>query len=277
MEISAAEIKQVRALREKKFRDESGLFFVEGEKMVSEALASGFEVVRVYRREEVGEKVMERLSVLSTPSPVLAVLRQPEISPLQPAASGRNDREMSGRNDKEMSGRNDRKNPENQSQPGNVERSRDIFGGLCLALDAVRDPGNLGTIMRLADWFGIDTIFASPDTADVYNPKVIQASMGSIFRKRPIYCDLPKLCRDFKAAGMEVFGTFLGGENIYGAQLPKEGLIVMGNEAHGISVEVAAEVSRKITIPSFFEAAQGPESLNVAIATALTVSEFKRR
>ena len=91
MEISAAEIKQVRALREKKFRDESGLFFVEGEKMVSEALASGFEVVRVYRREEVGEKVMERLSALSTPSPVLAVLRQPEISPLQPAASGRND------------------------------------------------------------------------------------------------------------------------------------------------------------------------------------------
>lgn len=269
MEISAAEIKQVRALREKKFRDESGLFFVEGEKMVSEALASGFEVVRVYRREEVGEKVMERLSALSTPSPVLAVLRQPEISSLRPAASGRNDRKIFGRNDRE--------NPENQSQPGNVERRRDIPAGLCLALDAVRDPGNLGTIMRLADWFGVDTIFASLDTADVYNPKVIQASMGSIFRKRPVYCDIPQLCRDFKAAGMEVFGTFLGGENIYGAQLPKEGLIVMGNEAHGISVEVAAEVSRKITIPSFFEAAQGPESLNVAIATALTVSEFKRR
>lgn len=269
MEISAAEIKQVRALREKKFRDESGLFFVEGEKMVSEALASGFEVVRVYRREEVGEKVMERLSALSTPSPVLAVLRQPEISPLRPAASGRNDRKIFGRNDRE--------NPEYQSQPGNVERMRDIPAGLCLALDAVRDPGNLGTIMRLADWFGVDTIFASLDTADVYNPKVIQASMGSIFRKRPVYCDIPQLCRDFKAAGMEVFGTFLGGENIYGAQLPKEGLIVMGNEAHGISVEVAAEVSRKITIPSFFEAAQGPESLNVAIATALTVSEFKRR
>lgn len=234
MDVSAVEIKQVRSLREKKFRDESGLFFVEGEKMVSEALASGFEVVKIYRRDEVGEKVMERLSALSTPSPALAVLKQKQAEIPAP-------------------------------------------GGLCLALDAVRDPGNLGTIMRLADWFGISTIYASEDTADVYNPKVIQASMGSVFRKRPVYTDIPQLCREFKAAGMEVFGTFLGGDNIYRADLPEEGLIVMGNEAHGISEAVAREVSRRITIPSFFEGAQGPESLNVAIAAALTVSEFKRR
>lgn len=234
MDVSSIEIKQVRSLREKKFRDESGLFFVEGEKMVAEALDSGFEVVKVYRRDEVGDKVMERLSALFTPSPALAVLQQ---------------------------------KPAEKPSPG----------GLCLALDAVRDPGNLGTIMRLADWFGISTIYASEDTADVYNPKVIQASMGSVFRKRPVYCNLPEICREFKAAGLEVFGTFLGGENIYQSELPKEGLIVMGNEAHGISENVAMEVGRRITIPSFFEGSQGPESLNVAIATALTVSEFKRR
>lgn len=233
--MTAAEIKKVRSLHEKKFRDETGLFFVEGEKMVAEALASGLEVVKVYRKDEVGEKVMARLSALATPSPALAVLRQ-------------------------------------SAADGSAPRP----AGLCLALDSVRDPGNMGTIMRLADWFGIDSVYASHDSADVFNPKVIQASMGSVFRKRPQYCSLPELCRAFKNAGLQVFGTFLGGENIYQSDLPKEGLIVMGNEAHGISDEVAAEVSSRLTIPSFYNGV-GPESLNVAIATALAVSEFRRR
>ncbi len=233
MDLSNAKIKEIRALREKKFRDEAGLFCVEGEKMVAEALASGLEVVEVYRKEEIGEKAMERISALNTPSPVLAVVRQPK--PVKP-----------------------------------------IPGGLCLALDAVRDPGNMGTILRMADWFGIDTVYVSEDCVEAFNPKVIQSSMGTIFRKIPVTADLPQLCKEFKTKGLEVFGTFLGGENIYTANLPAEGLIVMGNEAHGISDAVAAQVTVKLTIPSF---ATGPtaESLNVAVATSLTVSEFKRR
>ena len=145
--------------------------------------------------------------------------------------------------------------------------------GLCLALDSVRDPGNMGTILRLADWFGVDCIFASPDSVEIFNPKVVQASMGAIFRKRLIYCDIAAKCKEFRAAGLDVFGTFLKGENIYKTDLPAEGLIVMGNEANGISDAVAAECSRRLTIPSF---GGGAESLNVSIAAAVVVSEFKR-
>ncbi|MBQ9185336.1 MAG: RNA methyltransferase [Bacteroidales bacterium] len=233
MELNAAKIKEIRALREKKFRDKMGVFCVEGEKMVAEALNSGLEVLEIYKREEIGEKTMERISTLTTPSPILAIVRIPKTRKAEPR-------------------------------------------GLCLALDGVRDPGNMGTIMRLADWFGIDTIFISPDSVEPFNPKVIQASMGTIFRKIPVEANIPQLCKEFRANGLQIFGTFLGGENIYTSALPAEGLIVMGNEAHGISPETAAQVSVKLTIPSF---AKGPtaESLNVAVATALTVSEFKRR
>ncbi len=232
--LSNGEIKLIRSLREKKFRDSNGLFVVEGEKMVAEALASGFIVETVVRKSEVGEDVMSRLSSLSTPPPVLAVVRMPSPQP-----------------------------------PGEPH-------GLCLALDSVRDPGNLGTIMRISDWFGIDALYASPDTVEAFNPKVIQASMGTVFRKRVVYCDLPALCRSFRAAGLRVFGTFLEGVNIYSASLSAEGLVVMGNEASGISGAVAAEVSDRITIPSFARGACA-ESLNVAVAAAVTVSEFKRR
>ena len=227
------EIKEIRSLRDKKYRDASGLFVVEGEKMVSEALESGLEIKALYRRDEVGDKVMERISSQSSPSPVLAVVRKP--FPKEPTT-----------------------------------------GGLCLALDAVRDPGNLGTIMRIADWFGIDGIYASEDTVEAFNPKVIQASMGAVFRRQVHYCRLPEICRRFKAAGLQVFGTFLEGEDIYDAELPSEGLIIMGNEADGVSPDLAAEASRRLTIPSFAKG-RGAESLNVAVATAVTVSEFKRR
>ena len=229
--ISNNELKQIRALREKKYRDESGLFLVEGEKLVAEAEASGFRIVRIIRRDEVGEKTMERISTMSSPSPVIAVVRKPAVSEHVP-------------------------------------------GGLCIALDSVRDPGNLGTILRIADWFGVDCIFASPDSVEVYNPKVVQASMGAIFRKKLIYCDMVDKCKEFRAAGLHVFGTFLDGSDIYASELPREGLIVMGNEANGISREVAAECDCRLTIPSF---GGGSESLNVSVATAITVSEFKRR
>lgn len=235
--ITNADIKLIRSLRDKKYRQQYGLFVVEGDKMVQEALSSPMEVVNVYRKGEIGENAMSRISSLDTPSPSLAVIRIPE-------------RDSS--------------------------RAYEIRDGLYLALDSVRDPGNLGTIIRLADWFGIDGIYASEDTVDVFNPKTIQSTMGAVFRKSVIYCDLVRVCEAFRASGRPVYGTFLDGENIYGADLRPDALIVMGNESNGISAPVAGKVSSRLHIPSFAEGATA-ESLNVAIATAVTVSEFRRR
>lgn len=232
--LSSAEIKAIRSLSMKKFRDSEGLFVVEGEKMVAEAEDSGFEIVNIYRRDEIGEEQMSRISSLDSPSPVLAVVRK---APPKPAQAG---------------------------------------PGLYLALDSVRDPGNLGTIMRICDWFGIKGIFASRDTVDQYNPKVVQATMGAIFRKTVTYCDLVELCKDFRAKGLPVYGTFLDGSDFYGTPLSGDGLIVMGSESFGISAPVREFCDRKVRIPSY---ADGPcaESLNVAIATAVTVAEFRRQ
>ena len=229
--ITNNEIKLIRSLHEKKNRDALGLFLVEGEKMVAEASSSGFRIIRTVWREDVGEKVMGRISTMNSPSPVLAVVEKREYTDYAPK-------------------------------------------GLCLALDCVRDPGNMGTILRIADWFGIDCIFASKDSVEVYNPKVVQASMGGIFRKKLIYCDIADVCKSFSNAGYQVFGTFLKGEDIYKTELPQEALIVLGNEADGISDAVAAECSARLTIPSF---GGGSESLNVSIAGAIVVSEFRRR
>jgi TrmH family RNA methyltransferase len=239
MSISKNELRQVRSLAQKKFRDETGRFVVEGEKMVSEALASGFEVVSVYRRDEIGEEAMARLSMLSSPSPVLAVVRQPAPTAFQPSR------------------------------------------GLFLALDGIRDPGNLGTILRVADWFGIDGVVASPDTVELYNPKVVQATMGAIFRVPFHRMDIAELCRKVVTGGGHVYGTFLNGENMYskaldcGLEAPS--VIVIGNESNGISPEVAACVSDRLFIPPYPADDPGSESLNAAIATAITVAEFRRR
>lgn len=147
--------------------------------------------------------------------------------------------------------------------------------GLMIGLDGVQDPGNLGTIIRIADWFGIDTIICSEDTVDAWNPKVVQATMGSIARVNIVYTNLPdflgQLPTDFP-----VYGTFLDGKNIYREELSDHGLIIMGNEGNGISDAVRQRVNRRLLIPDFH---QGPtaDSLNVAIATAITCSEFRRR
>ncbi|MBO4475564.1 MAG: RNA methyltransferase [Bacteroidales bacterium] len=229
--LTNAEIKRLRSLHEKKFRDMYGEFLVEGEKMVREAQESEFEVVQVIRENE---ETMSRISSMSTPPPVAAVVRKPRPRPLE------------------------------------LPRS------LCLGLDSVRDPGNMGTILRLADWFGISAIFASLDCVEVFNPKVVQASMGSIFRVRCVYCDLPDICRRFRDADLPVYGTFLGGKDIYRESLADQGLIVMGNESNGIGGEVAAHVSTRLTIPPFALNSRGPESLNVSTATAIVLSEFRR-
>lgn len=237
MELTHAQIKMIRSLKDKKFRDEYGLFVVEGEKLVREALDSSYEVESVYRMEEIGENVMSRISLCATPSPVLALVRIPA------------DRSSYGK--------------------------CGISGGLCLALDSVRDPGNMGTILRVADWFGVETVYLSPDCTDIFAPKVVQATMGSIFRVRTDVADIPELCRTFTSQGRPVYGTLLDGEDIYASNLEEQALVVMGNESNGISGAVRNEISRGLRIPSFGKS--GAESLNVAVATAVTLSEFRRR
>ena len=233
--LTNAEIKRIKSLKDKKFRDEFGQFVVEGEKLVEEALTSDFNVCAVYRTDEIGEEAMSRMSQLSSPSPVLAVVEKP------------------------------------------APRGLALGRGLYLGLDSIRDPGNMGTILRLADWFGITTVFASQDCVEVFNPKVVQASMGSIFRVDVVLCDLPDICRRFRAMDMPVYGTFLDGKNIYTQTLADEGLIVMGNEAAGVSPEVASQASTRLLIPSFAGDRRTAESLNVATATAIVLSEFRRR
>ena len=246
--ISNNEIKRVKSLQQKKFRDETGLFTVEGEKMVDEAVASDFLVEQVYRRDEIGEESMKRITALASPSPVLAVVRKPEdiyvddLTSLNSILAG---------------------------------------GGLFLALDTIRDPGNLGTILRIADWFGIDAVFATRDTVDVFNPKVVQATMGAIFRVKMHYVDLPGLAGKVLACGGKVYGTFLDGKNMYSRTLDtgndRSVMIVVGNESEGISDAMAELVSDRLYIPPYPADDSGSESLNAAIATAITVAEFRRR
>jgi TrmH family RNA methyltransferase len=145
---------------------------------------------------------------------------------------------------------------------------------LVVALDGIRDPGNLGTIIRLCDWFGIETLLCSNDTVDCYNPKVVQATMGSITRVTISYVDLELVLKN--NIDQPVVGTFLKGENIYMTQLPKSGILILGNEANGISEEVEKMVSQKLNIPRFGKS-QSTESLNVATATAILLSEFRRQ
>ncbi len=146
---------------------------------------------------------------------------------------------------------------------------------LSLALDGVQDPGNLGTIIRIADWFGITHIYCSQDTADVYNPKVVQATMGSIARVKVEYGNLLALVESLPA-DVPVYGTLLDGDNIYQQTLENRGLIVMGNEGKGISPALAKKVNHRLLIPNFPEGRATADSLNVAIATAITCSEFRR-
>lgn len=245
--ISNNEIKRVRSLSQKKFRDELGLFIVEGEKMVSEAMNSRFVVEKVYRTEDIGREAMSRISALSSPSPALAVLRKPSDTDLS------------------------------AGEVSSVVKGK----GLYLALDTIKDPGNLGTILRIADWFGIDGVFASRGTVDIYNPKTIQATMGAVFRVNFHYTDLKVLLEGILSAGGKVYGTFLDGRNIYGCRLEtgavSPAVIVIGNESEGISEEIAGLVSDRLFIPPYPEDDPGSESLNAAVATAVTVAEFRRR
>ncbi len=244
--MTKAEIQLVRALADKRGRAEHGLFLAEGEKLIGELRASHLRVRRIYALEGIfaGEEVevvtprdMERLSQLKTPSNSLALVEIPHYR----------------------------------------LKTADLRGQLTLALDEVQNPGNVGTIIRLADWFGIRDILCSEGTADCFNPKVVQATMGAILRVRVHYTPLAPLLAEAAAGGIPVYGTFLEGENIYTEELSPTGIVVMGNEGRGVTEAVARSVTRKLFIPPWPAGRRGSESLNVAMATGIVCAEFRRR
>ncbi len=257
---SKADIKLIRSLSQKKFREEHGLFVVEGVKMVEEAMQQDrFEVAAVYYTEVIGQEAMSRMTLLSSPSPALAVLRKKDCN--------------------EFDINSDLQCFPDKYSDSSINTSVDSRI-LMLALDSVRDPGNMGTIMRIADWFGVQHIFASPDCVDIYNPKTVQASMGAIFRKPVHFMDLQQTVRELTAAGVAVYATTLeGGRNIYTEKLSRDSsLIIMGSENNGVSPKLLSLVPDRLFIPPYPANSLGStsESLNVAIATSIICYEFRK-
>ena len=239
--ISKNQIKLITSLQQKKQRISHQLFFAEGIKVIQELLDSNFELVNLYTTQNDFNEVAESKKVL---------IEESDLKKITALAS-----------------------PNSCLAVFKIPSEKKIIkSGLILALDAVRDPGNLGTILRLCDWFGIHQLICSKDAVDIYNPKVVQATMGSIARVNVNYVDLEQYITD---SNLPVFGTFMDGDNIYKTQLPQEGMIVMGNEANGISIGIEKLISNRLTIPRF-GMLQKTESLNVATATAIVLSEFRR-
>ncbi|MCD8317501.1 MAG: RNA methyltransferase [Paraprevotella sp.] len=255
--ISKNKIKLIRSLEQKKYRKESQLFVAEGHKLVEELLPA-FECMYIAARrewlerryqhvtgnlcenaeiQEVSAEELQKASLQRNPQDVLALFRQ------------RTDRPVSG---------------------------SILQNQLSLGLDGVQDPGNLGTIIRLADWFGIEHLFCSPDTADLYNPKTVQATMGAMARVKVHYLDLKAWLQTVDPQ-TPIYGTLLDGENIYDRPLTPHGLVLMGNEGNGIRPDTAAFINRRLLIPNYPSGRATSESLNVAIATAIVCAEFRRQ
>ena len=243
------EIKQIRSLQIKKFRDELNLFVAEGDKCISE-LSKVFTLVQHFSADNTPLKDIERASSLRTPQGSIAVFRKPQF-------------------------------PLPVIQPDT----------LYLALDGIQDPGNLGTIIRTADWFGIRDIICSANTADCFSPKVVQATMGALARVRVHYIDLPAWLTNAQHSTLNthrstlnsqhstIYGTLLTGKDLYAPDaIPdkRSGIIVMGNEGNGLSPEVRKLITHSLRIPSFPPDAPTSESLNVAIATAIILAHFRQ-
>ena len=249
--ISKNKQKYIRSLELKKYRNEEQAFVAEGTKLVGDMLPAfscrllvatpeWFAMQKALppcERIEVSDEELRKVSFQKNPQEVLAVFSFPQWNLAD-------------------------------TQPGR---------SLTLALDGIQDPGNMGTIIRLADWFGIEHIVCSTDTVDVFNPKTVQATMGALSRVQVHYTDLPNYLQTQRAKGIPLYGTFLDGDNIYESTLSSNGLIVMGNEGNGISKEVASFINRRILIPNYPQGNETTDSLNVAVATAIVCSEFRRR
>ena len=253
--LSKNKISEISSLHQKKFRQSLGYFIAEGEKIVDELLYSTWEVVALFATEELYQKyqtiapqiqlaeahLFAKISALKTPSGILAVVKQKYLS---------------------------------------IDKV-EVQNKFTLCLDGVRDPGNLGTIIRIADWFGISTIVCSDDTVDVYNPKTIQATMGSFLRVNVIYTQLIPFLIHAKAQQVQLFGAVLNGENVYDKKDVKQGIIIMGSESHGISDEVLHLIDEPITIPEKLiknkQVNGAIDSLNVAIATSVICAVFAQK
>ena len=239
--LSKNQIKLITSLQQKKYRKQHQLFFAEGIKVIEELLVSKFELQAIYTTE---------LLDFDVATDKIHTINANELKKISALTT-----------------------PNTCLAVFKIPMEKKLEeNGLIVALDNIRDPGNLGTIIRLCDWFGITQLICSSETVDIYNPKVVQATMGSIGRVAVFYQDLAAF---LKKTQLPVFGTFMEGENVYQKSLPQNGILVMGNEANGISESVSKSITQKLSIPRFGKLQQ-TESLNVATATAILLSEFKR-
>lgn len=250
--LSKNKIKFINSLKLKKFRDEYKLFIAEGDKLVKDLISGGYLIQEIYCTQkwlqnypisrnillnEINEEELSRISQLSTPNQVLAIASYQEKSI-------------------------------------NYDK---IFQNLSLMLDEIKDPGNLGTIIRIADWFGISDIICSENSVDIYNPKVVQSTMGSIARVKVHYTNLADFLKKCPV-NFPVYGTLLDGNNIYEQDLSKNGIIIVGNESRGISEDLLQNITNKLLIPSYAQNLENKaESLNASVATAIVCAEFKRK
>ncbi|MDR1556585.1 MAG: RNA methyltransferase [Tannerellaceae bacterium] len=249
--LSKSEIKYIRSLELKKFRNMHNVFVAEGNKLVADMMgvfecewmlakaswmATQRDIPTTKLRIDEGDEI-RRISFLSAPQDVIAIFRRPSYDISEADASA----------------------------------------GLVVALDGIQDPGNAGTIIRIADWFGIGHIVCSPDTADVFSPKAVQATMGALARVKVHYTPLASYLKLASARSVPLYGTFLNGENLYTQTLSGTGIIIMGNEGNGIRPEIEPLISQRLYIPSYPPGRITSESLNVAVATAVVCAEFRRR
>lgn len=249
MSLSNNKIKYIRSLKEKKYRNQHNTFVAEGIKVILDLLetcecqliAALPEITAAYpelKAEEIitaSSDELKKASFLKTAPAIIAVFHQPTFD----------------------------------------LNKKDLENKISIVLDGVQDPGNVGTIIRIADWFGIENVICSEDSADVYNPKTVQATMGSIARVSVTYTDIKEFLKNI--SDLSIYGTLLSGNNIYNEKLSNKGLIVMGSEGKGISEEIANYIDYKLYIPEFPIGSKSPDSLNVAVATAIVCSEFRRR
>lgn len=239
--VSKSQIKLITCLGQKKYRNKHGLFLVEGIKAINEFLNSNFELHSIYTTEEIFKTEKSKIHLISFSE----LKKMSQLSTPQTAVA-----------------------------VFHVPKAnKPHHKGFIVALDGIRDPGNLGTIIRLCDWFNVKQLICSEDTVDCFNPKVVQASMGSLTRVEVIFLNLKNYLAE-APQHLPIYGSFMNGKNVYQEQLPSEGILIMGNEANGISEAIEESITQRISIPQFGE--QNTESLNVATATAILLSEFRR-